>query len=455
MRSLRARAVTAGIIWAVVTIVLGLAGLSQYMNTLSEERFAELLQTRHTQAVVAVANNASNPENIARAIGDPVYQRPFSGQYWQIENLDGDLLVSQSLVDGLLPLADETFEGVVTRTVTTSDGEELLCMGQWLTMDDGQMWYVQAASSLEELRDEQAVLQRSLYSAFAIVLFIAVIGALLQVTAMLQPLNTLRRDVSARWEHEEGLEVSGYPVEVAPLVNDINGLLERNRDIVKGSRKQAADLAHAIKTPAAIMRNELESLQAQGRDVADALQALDRLDAQLQRSLARMRADGSDGAVGVVTDIDTALGRLERAFTALGRNADKSFKAEIEAGLRVRMDQSDLEEVIGNLLDNAMKWAKGAFILKAERAEGPAVLVTIADDGPGIPDDEMKEVVQSGRRLDQSKPGTGLGLAIASDLVDVYGGMLMLGRSTELGGLAVYLLLPVPGGPKLAKSKQV
>ena len=96
------------------------------------------LQTRHTQAVVAVANNASNPENIARAIGDPVYQRPFSGQYWQIENLDGDLLVSQSLVDGLLPLADETFEGVITRTVTTSDGEELLCMGQWLTMDDGQ-----------------------------------------------------------------------------------------------------------------------------------------------------------------------------------------------------------------------------------------------------------------------------------------------------------------------------
>ena len=103
-------------------------------------------------------------------------------------------------------------------------------------------------------------------------------------------------------------------------------------------------------------------------------------------------------------------------------------------------------------IDNAMKWAKGAFILKAERAEGPAVLVTIADDGPGIPDNEMKEVVQSGRRLDQSKPGTGLGLAIASDLVDVYGGILMLGRSKELGGLAVYLLLPVPGGPKLANS---
>ena len=237
---------------------------------------------------------------------------------------------------------------------------------------------------------------------------------------------------------------------MAPLVNDINELLERNRDIIKGSRKQAADLAHAIKTPAAIMRNELESLQAQGRDVGDALQALDRLDAQLQRSLARMRADGSDGAVGVVTEIDTALGRLQRAFTALARNADKSFSADIESGLRVRMDQSDLEEVVGNILDNAMKWADGAFTLRAESAEGPAVLVTIADDGPGIADEQLSQVLQSGRRLDQSVPGMGLGLAIASDLVDVYGGVVTLSRSKALGGLEVALRLPVPGGPKLA-----
>lgn len=450
MRSLRARAVTAGIVWALITIVLGLGVLSTYLGQVSEERFVELLQTRHTQALVAVANNAADPEDIPQAIGDPIYQRPFSGQYWQIESDDGILLVSPSLVEGLLPFAEEYFEGSTIRTIRMDDGEEVLCIGQWLIMDNGQRWYVQAASSIAELREQEAVLRRSLVWAFAIVTVIAIAGALVQVAAMLKPLNTLRRDVAARWEHEDGLELGGYPVEVAPLVSDINALLERNRDIIKGSRKQAADLAHAIKTPAAIMRNELESLQAKGREVTDALGALDRLDAQLQRSLARMRADGSDSAIGVITDLDTALGRLERAFNALARNAGKQFTADIAAGLRVRMDQSDFEEILGNLLDNATKWSAGSFVLTARKTDDPGVEITIADDGPGIPDTELKQAVKSGRRLDQSMPGTGLGLAIASDLVDVYGGTLTLGRSEELGGLAVYLRLPVPGGPKLA-----
>ncbi|SFS20315.1 sensor histidine kinase [Yoonia litorea] len=452
MRSLRARAVTAGVIWAVITIVLGLAGLTTYLTSQSEARFIELLQTRHTQALVAVANSASSPEQIARAIGDPVYQRPFSGQYWQAESLDGDLIVSPSLVDGLLPLPPDQFEGPGTQEIVTPDGEELMIIGQWLTMDDGESWYVQVASSLETLRQDEAVLRQSLFFAFVIVAVIAVVGALVQVAAMLQPLNALRADVAARWEHEEGLQVTGYPVEVAPLVNDINGLLERNRDIIKGSRKQAADLAHAIKTPAAIMRNELEQLQVAGRDVTDALAALDRLDAQLQRSLARMRADGGDSSVGVITNLDTSLGRMQRAFTALARNAGRQFSADVPEGLRVRMDQSDLEEVIGNILDNAMKWSNSAFRLEAERTDDPAVRIIISDDGPGVPEEELGSVLRSGERLDQSKPGTGLGLAIASDLVTAYGGTIALGRSEDLGGLMVSLNLPVPGGPKLAKS---
>ena len=452
MRSLRTRAVSAGIVWAIITIVLGLAGLSSYLRSQSEERFVELLQTRQTQVIVSVANNTADPDAIVRAIGDPVYQRPFSGQYWQVEDENENVLVSPSLVDGLLPLSNGFFQGTTTRQTTSADGEDLMIIGQWLTLDNGERWYVQVASSLEDLREEEAGLQRNLAWAFAIVTVIAIVGALVQVTAMLQPLNNLRRDVAARWEHEEGLEVSGYPVEVAPLVTDINGLLERNRDIIKGSRKQAADLAHAIKTPAAIMRNELEGLAAKGRDVTDALQALDRLDAQLRRSLARMRADGGDSAVGVVTELDTALGRMERAFTALARHEDKAFTAEVAPRLRVRMDQSDLEEIVGNILDNAKKWARSQFMITAEKTSDPAILITISDDGPGIPDDKIDQAVQSGRRLDQTVPGTGLGLAIASDLVDVYGGTLTLTRSQALCGLAVHLRLPVPGGPKLAKS---
>jgi len=450
MTSLRARAVIVGMIWSVMATLLGLWLLTSYLNGQSRDRFVELLETRHTQVLVAVGNNAAAPEVIPFAIGDPVFQRPVSGHYWQVESTDGDLLVSPSLVDGLLPRAGSPQSGVMQRTITIADGEELLGIGQWLTTEDGRQWYVQAASDIAVLQAEIADQQRTLLGAFALVAVIAIISALGQVTAMLRPLGDLRKDISARWESAQGLDVAGYPAEVAPLVRDINSLLDRNRDIIKGSRKQAADLAHAIKTPAAIMRNELEGLQSGGHEVSDALQALDRLDAQLQRSLARMRADGGEGAVGVITDLDTALGRMQRAFTALARNADKEFSADIASGLHVRMDQSDFEEVVGNILDNALKWANHRFALAAVSTDDPAVLITIADDGPGIPPEEIGQVVQSGRRLDQSKPGTGLGLAIASDLVDVYGGTLTLGQSQDLGGLEVYVRLPLPGRPKLA-----
>ena len=450
MTSLRARAVTGGILWAVITTVLGLFTLASYMSGQSEARFVELLQTRHTQAIVTVANNASTPDEFARAIGDPVYQRPFSGQYWQISGDDGALYVSPSLVDALLPFSENMTEQTIMSEVTLSDGETLLCISQWLVMGDGSRWNVQVASSLESLEAEKAVLRRNLLWAFGIVTAIGIIGALMQVAVVLKPLDALREDVADRWEHEDGLNIDGYPTEVTPLVTDINTLLERNRGILRSSRRQAADLAHAIKTPSAIMRNELAQLDAKGLNVTDSLDALDRLDAQLKRSFARMRADGSEGAVGSITDLDTALGRMERAFTALARNADRSFEANIEAGLRVRMDQSDVEEVVGNLLDNAVKWSKSRLSLTAKQgAKDHTVIITIADDGPGIAPTEHDLAASSGQRLDVSKPGTGLGLAIASDLVHAYGGEIALGVSSELGGLSVQLSIPMPGGRRL------
>ena len=446
MTSLRARAVTGGIIWTVVVIVLGLASPSSFMPSQSQTRFVELLQPRHTQAVVVVANNSQNPQNFVRAIGDPVYQRPFSGQYWQIEGSEGQLFVSPSLVDGLLPRPKSTGGAAATTRYTGPGEESLIGISQWLTVDDGSTWHIQVASSLASLEEEQARVRKSLLIAFAVIAFVGILGALAQVAVMLQPLNALRKEILARWQDEDGFEVQSYPIEVAPLVADINSLLDRNRDIMRRSRRQAADLAHAIKTPSAIMRNELDMLRSQGTDVQDSIDALDRLDAQLKRSLARIRADASEGSVGSITELDTALGRMQRAFNALAGNAGKTFIASFDPGLRVRMDQSDFEEVTGNLLDNALKWAASEVQLTAVRTDDPAILISISDDGPGIPEEEMSLATLSGQRLDVAKPGTGLGLAIASDLVHAYGGEIVLGRSEELGGLAVHIWLPEAGG---------
>lgn len=452
MKSLRTRAVTGGILWAVVTIIMGLTGLSSYMTSQAQSRFIEILQTRHTQAVVAIANESADPPNFERVIVDPVYQRPFSGQYWQIENSAGQIMVSPSLVDGLLPRADPAESGIVSGDYAGPDGEPLFGISQWLTLQDGTRWHVQVASSLDRLEQDRTLLRQNLLSAFVIVSAIAVLAALAQVAVVLQPLNTLRKDVSARWEAEDGLDVKSYPIEVAPLVTDINTLMERNREIMRRSRRQAADLAHAIKTPSAIMRNELNTLKAAGTDVQNSIDALDRLDAQLKRSFARIRADGSENAVGTVTDLDLALGRMQRAFAALAKNTGRCFNVDFSAGMRVRMDQNDFEEVIGNLLDNALKWSRSHVELTARPLEDIAVLISIADDGPGIPKTEVAFATQNGQRLDMSKPGTGLGLAIASDLVHAYGGQIHFGTSETLGGLAVHIRLPVTGGRRLPVS---
>jgi signal transduction histidine kinase len=451
MTSLRTRAVTGGILLAMVTIVLALAGLGSFMNAQAQTRFTDLLRSRHTQAIVAALTHANTPDQLDRVLGDPVYQRPFSGEYWQIQSSDGAIYTSTSLVDAVLP--GPAGPGAERSSVeyVGPTGNLVVGISQWVNLDDGSRWHVQVASSLQQLEVEQDAVRQNLLSAFAIVAFVGVLGALAQVALILQPLNALRKDVSARWEGENGLEVESYPIEVAPLVHDINDLMGRNRDIIRRSRRQAADLAHAIKTPSAIMRNELGALENKGMPVRDALDALDRLDAQLKRSFARMRADGGEDAVGVFTDLDDALGRMKRAFAALARNVEKEFSAEYEPELRVRMDQSDFEEVMGNLLDNALKWADGRVLLTAKRDKDKMVTLTIADDGPGIPQEEITQVTRSGHRLDVSKPGTGLGLAIASDLISAYGGDIILSRSELLGGLSAVIRLPAGGSRALER----
>lgn len=448
MTSLRARAVAGGILWTVVIIVLGVTGLTSYMTSSTQGRFAELLQARHTQAVVAVTNNSETPENLTRAIGDTIYLQELSGQYWQAEDGEGRIFTSPSLAGMYLPRPQTSSSDLAASEFLGPDGDPSFGLGEWLVLDDGTRWHVQVASSLRTLEAATQELRDTLLTAFAIISFVGVLGALAQVAVILQPLQKLRKDVSTRWEHENGLDVTSYPIEVAPLVTDINSLMDRNRDIMRRSRRQAADLAHAIKTPSAIMRNELDTLKTKGIAVQESIDALDRLDAQLKRSFARIRADGTDDSIGVATELDAALGRMKRAFTALARNVGKEFLTTFDTGMRVRMDQSDFEEVMGNLLDNALKWATSEVHLKAVTTDASAILITISDDGPGIPKTEMSRAIRSGQRLDTSKPGTGLGLAIASDLIHAYGGKIILSKDEVLGGLAIHINLPMAISPR-------
>jgi signal transduction histidine kinase len=440
VKSLRQRAVLGGAIWATVVVLAGTNAVGNYLEGLTQSRFDELLAARHTQAIVALANTGGDSETMPSQLNDPVYERPFSGNYWQATSDDGRIVVSQSLADSLLSIPATSDGNAVIHQIDGPAGQRLRARSLQAAIDDGTIWLVTVASSTESLDADQAELRRSLNISFALVGVLATAGALLLVLFTLRPLSQLRNDVIARKDQEGDLPVGNYPQEVQPLVADINELLERNRDILARSRRQTVDLAHALKTPSAVLRNELFELQQEGMRVEKGINALDRLDAQLKRSFARMKASKDSSLERASTSLDVSLERLGRAFTALAKNKEREVILDVSPNLHAKINQIDFEEIVGNLLDNALKWSASTLRLRAEPS-GEWIRIQVEDDGPGMLEGSGNLPFVSGQRLDESKPGTGLGLAIVADLVAAYQGKIEKTRSTTLGGAMIIVVL--------------
>jgi signal transduction histidine kinase len=443
MLSLRKRAWISGGLSALVSLAVGTLLLYSFLNQRVLDRFDRALVERHTQIVVALSSVSGEPGRLGELLFDPQYQTPFSGRYWQVTAPDGTILTSASLLDATLPGPERTNTALMLIDAENPDVERVRIARQRITLEDGSAWSVAVAESLAQLDEERSETRQGLLLAFALVAVIGLASVLFQTAAITRPLNRLRRDVAQRWDSDEALSEADYPEEVAPLVADINGLLVRNREIIARSRRQAADLAHALKTPSAILRNELTALAEGSHEMGKALDALDRVDAQLGRSLARLRASNSGEAVQAKTDLSHSIDRFGRMFGMMAGREGKELQVRCEPGLKIRMDQQDIEEVLGNLLDNALKWSRSKLALTAGKRSG-GIEVVIEDDGPGIPEGDRAEAMKSGARLDTSKPGTGLGLAIAGDLLQAYGATIALEDSAGLGGLAVRITLPSP-----------
>lgn len=440
MKSLRQRAVAGGAIWATVVVVAGTDAVASYLEGLTLSRFDAQLTARQTQAVVALANTRGDNDAMQAELNDPIYRRPFSGNYWQATSDDGNIAVSPSLADSLLDVPSVPAGDAVFYQMVGPANQSLRAVSRQTTIDDGTGWIITVASSTNALEADQAELQRGLNLSFAFVGILATAGAFLLVLFTLRPLADLRKDVIARKDQEGNLPVDKYPQEVQPLVADINELLERNRDILERSRRQTVDLAHALKTPSAVLRNELFELQQQGVSVQKGINALDRLDAQVTRSFARMKASQDKSLERTSTNLEISLARLGRAFKALGKNNNREVVLDICPGLSGKINQIDFEEIIGNLLDNALKWSESTIKLTSFPS-GKWVHIQVEDDGPGVMDGFEKELFVGGQRLDESKPGTGFGLAIAADLVAAYKGEIQFARSATLGGALVTVTL--------------
>lgn len=441
MRSLQRRAIVGGLVWAIATLFAGTFALLSVFDTMATSRFERSLHDRHLQLVAALAN-AQSAEAIDAYLFDPAYTRPYSGRFWQIAGENG-VTTSRSLFDATLDVPDarapefRIWQGLGPTGPLRGTRERIV-------LEDGSEWVVTVAESIGTLAVERAEIRRSLAYSFGLVGLFMILGALALTSLVLRPVLKLREDVARRWDEGRELQAADYPAEVAPLVSDIDELLHRNREIVERGRRQAADLAHALKTPSAALRNELTAL-APKTDMSGAMLALDRIDAQIGRSLARMRAQNAARNASARTDLGHSLERLERLFRAMPDTKDVAFSVSTAGEIAIPVDRQDIEEMLGNVMENAFKWCASEVRVSASRGEDDAVIL-IEDDGPGI-DARLREMALApGARLDTAVPGTGLGLAITQDLANAYGGTLELEKSPALGGLMVAIRLPLRVG---------
>ncbi len=443
MRSLRTRAIVWGIGLALVSMVIGGVVLFSAFDAIALRRFDDVLRDRHLQVIVALASAGPDDAAMAALIADPAYDRPESGRYWQVSSAAGEVMTSRSMFDSVLSVPAGTTDRLGFSTVVGPDGE-LRLASQEVRLEDGSEWTVIVGESLAALAGERALIRNTLVATFLLVSLLGLGNAMLQTSAVLRPLTNLRKDILQRWDTDETLDPASYPAEVAPLVSDINALLLRNHDMFERTRRQGADLAHALKTPSAILRNELEGYRQIGCDTKAGAAALDRIDAQILRSLARLRAVNAAAVAFPQTEVRPSVERLARLFRSLPKGQEGTFDCAVASGHVVAMDHHDLEEVIGNLLENAFRWRRKTVRLSTSEVEDSLEL-RIEDDGPGIEEMHRDEALRAGGRLDERSKGTGLGLAIARDLVEAYGGTLGLGRSAALGGLCVTLVMPARG----------
>ncbi len=299
--------------------------------------------------------------------------------------------------------------------------------------------------SIEETEQEIDRFRLALIIAFVLLALALAAAAAIQVGFGLRPLRKLQSELAAVRRAEKERIAGRYPSEVAPLVDELNLLIGANRDIVERARTQVGNLAHALKTPLSVIVNEADAAPSPlAEKVGEQAKVMrDQISFYLERARAAARA----GAIGQATRVAPALEALLRAFVKIYADRGVTFASSAPRELMFLGERQDLDEMVGNLLDNAGKWAAGAVALTVTREADPhapgrsLLLFVIDDDGPGLAPQLRAAATQRGRKLDESKPGSGLGLSIVTDLAAAYGGSLQLDASPK-GGLRAELRLP-------------
>ncbi|MEP9352029.1 ATP-binding protein [Xanthobacter sp. KR7-65] len=444
-------------ITVVVLLVVGLV-LAQLYRNAAERAFDRQLDIYLKIIVAEVANAADErlPEPVA--LGDPLFAFPNSGWYWQITLVTGgarERRTSRSLVEAALPLlADQGIRGrpglMRQGYARGAGGMELRIVERDVDLGADARYVVSVAAASADLEAEIAAFNLALAGTLVVLACAFLLVVIIQVRFGLRPLSRISQvlaDVrSGKAERLDGT----YPVEIVPLVREVNALIDANREIVERARTHVGNLAHALKTPLSVLMNEAgtrdDPLAVRVRDQAGVMRD------QVAHHLERARMAARVSVVASVCDVTPVVTALARTMEKIHRAKDLAIDVHIADDVHFRGEQQDLEEMVGNLVDNACKWASSRVEVEVCVGRARTVRdrvyfhVIIDDDGPGLDPARRMDVGRRGRRLDESKPGSGLGLSIVHELALLYGGRFEL-SSAPIGGLRTELVLPAAAAP--------
>jgi len=429
-------------------LVLALAGTAVLLTDLYSRALDASLtnQLKFDIDTLSSATLDSTEPNFADvSVTDPRFNRASTGWYWVIRSDTNDVLAtSHSVVGTTPPKLGGNFDRDNYRSDVLTDeaGNRLRAIERSVT-SNGRPIHIMVTGNLDE---NQALVGQfrgqTLTVLSAVGIALAIMSGIVARLA-LRPIGRLERAIEMVREGDSETITGSYPREIAPLADEVNELLRSNTQILERARNQVGNLAHGLKTPLAVLRNEAAAARddALSKVVSSETEKMTQL---VTTYLDRARLAARSAVVGKKADATMVMLRLVRVMQKLNQNVTIAFKRPDASLPWFRGDEGDLEEIAGNLLDNACKWSKGqiAVTMVAERTQtNQMLLIRIEDDGPGLTEDEAKKVLRRGVRLDEKTPGSGLGLDIVKELVDVYGGSLQLKRSV-LGGLLCELRLP-------------
>ena len=452
--SLATRLFLSATAWVVVILVITGFILSSVYRDATERAFDRRLNLYLRTLIAEVATPDEPPDRQFQSLGEPLFELPLSGWYWQITRTDvekPEVRASRSLWDKKLPkLEDQGIElspaGIRIGYVDGPEGQTLRIVERPVDLGGEGKFLVAVAGDASEIFDETRSFDYYLGGTFAVLGFVLLLTTIFQVRFGLAPLKRISEAIadirSGRTERLEG----NFPVEIAPLARETNALIDANRGIVERARTHVGNLAHAIKTPLSVIVNEAS---AHGPDpfASKVLEQAEIMRNQVAHHLERARIAARVTVVATVAEVAPAIEALRRTMEKIHRDRGIAIEVKCDPHARFRGERQDLEEMAGNLVDNACKWAASRVFIEVlmerptEPGASPMLRIIVDDDGRGLSAAERAQVSRRGQRLDESKPGSGLGLSIVTDLAALYGGSLSLGAA-PIGGLRAELVLP-------------